>query len=62
MRKLKSVYGQILEEAKLSQFLVILFSCVLDSMLSQMFQNKRTVVFEIFFQDQNKVLNMFIEC
>lgn len=54
--------GKILEEAKLSQFLVILFSCVPDSMLSQMFQNKRTVVFEIFFQDQNKVLNMFIEC
>ena len=48
MRKLKSVYGQILEEAKLSQFLVILFSCVPDSMLSQMFQTKRTVVFEIF--------------
>lgn len=62
MRKLKSVYGQILEEAKLSQFLVILFSCVPDSMLSRMFQNKRTVVFEIFFQDQNKVLSMFIEC
>lgn len=62
MRKLKSVYGQILEEAKLSQFLVILFSCVPDSMLSQMFQNKRSVVLEIFFQDQNKVLNMFIEC
>lgn len=62
MRKLKSVYGKILEEVKLSQFLVILFSCVLDSMLSQMFQNKRSVVLEIFFQDQNKVLNMFIEC